>query len=78
MRSVGCPPKAQEAEDVKDNHEQDAEQDRNQHDRCRKAFHVPNVTPRSLPGRALLRPVFLTGARGSPESVDTSSGLILP
>jgi len=29
----------------KDNHEQDAEQDRNQHDRGRKSFHVPNVTP---------------------------------
>ena len=47
MRSVGCP-KAQQAEDVEDNHEQDAEQDRNQHDRCRKSFHVPNVTPRLL------------------------------
>jgi hypothetical protein len=55
MRSVGCPTKAQQAEDVEDNHEQDAEQDRNQHDRCQKSFHVPNVT-RSLPGRALLRP----------------------
>jgi hypothetical protein len=57
MRSVGCP-KAQQAEDVEDHHEQDAEQDRNQHDRGQKPFHVPNATPRCLPGRALLRPVF--------------------
>jgi hypothetical protein len=26
-------------------HEQDAEQDRNQQDRGRKSFHIPNVTP---------------------------------
>jgi hypothetical protein len=38
MRGIGCPSKAHQAEDVKDNHEQDAEQDRNQHDRCRKSF----------------------------------------
>jgi hypothetical protein len=28
-----------------------------------KVLPCPNVTPRSLPGRALLPPVFLTGAR---------------
>ena len=38
---------------VEDHHEQDTEQDRNQHDRCQKSLHVPNVTPRSRPGRAL-------------------------
>jgi hypothetical protein len=27
------------------NHEQDAKQDRDQHDRCQESFHVPNVTP---------------------------------
>jgi hypothetical protein len=48
MRSVGCP-KAQQAEDVEDNHEQNAEQDRNQHGRCRKPFHVRNATPCCLP-----------------------------
>jgi hypothetical protein len=44
MGSIGCP-EAQQAEDVKDNHEQDAEQDRNQHDRRQKSVHIPNVTP---------------------------------
>jgi hypothetical protein len=53
MRTIGCP-EAQQAEDVEDNHEQDAEQDRNQHDGCRETFHIANVTP---PGRAPIRPV---------------------
>ena len=60
MSSIGCP-KAQQAEDVEDNHEQDAEQDRNQHDRGRKSFHVPNVT--LPPGPCPAPPRLLTGAR---------------
>ena len=38
-------PEVQQAEDVEDNHERDAEQGRNQHDRGRKSSHVPDVTP---------------------------------
>ena len=38
-------PKVQQAEDVEYDHEQDTEQDRKQHDRGRKSFHIPNVTP---------------------------------
>ena len=52
-RTVGCP-EVQQAEDVEDDHEQDAEQDRNQHDGCRETFHIANVTP---PGCAPIRPV---------------------
>jgi hypothetical protein len=44
MGSIGFP-KVQQAEDVEYDHEQDAEQDRKQHDRGRKSFHIPNVTP---------------------------------
>src|SRR6185437_3498654 len=42
--SIGFP-KVQQAEDVEYDHEQDTEQDRKQHDRGRKSFHIPNVTP---------------------------------
>jgi hypothetical protein len=35
----------QQAEHVEYDHEQDTEQDRKQHDRGRKSFHIPNVTP---------------------------------
>ena len=44
MGSIGFP-KVQQAEDVEYDHEQDAEQDRKQHGRGRKSFHIPNVTP---------------------------------
>src|SRR6185437_12505913 len=42
--SIGFP-KVQQAEDVEYDHEQEAEQGRKQHDRGRKSFHIPNVTP---------------------------------
>jgi hypothetical protein len=52
MRIVGCP-KAQQAENVEDNHERDAEQDPDQHDRGRKPFHVPKrYTAPGLSGTA--------------------------
>jgi hypothetical protein len=44
MGSIGFP-KVQQAEDVEYDHEQDTEQDRKQHDRGRKSFHILNVTP---------------------------------
>jgi hypothetical protein len=44
MGRIGFP-QAQQAEDVEDHHKQDAEQARNQDDRGRKSFHIPNVTP---------------------------------
>ena len=44
MGSIGFP-QVQQAEDVECDHEQDAEQDRNQQDRGRKSFYIPNVTP---------------------------------
>jgi 3-oxoacyl-(acyl-carrier-protein) synthase len=44
MGSIGFR-QVKQAQDVEYNHEQDAEQDRNQQDRGRKPFHVPNVTP---------------------------------
>jgi hypothetical protein len=44
MGRIGFP-QVQQAEDVEYDHEQDAEQDRNQHDRGRKSFHVSNATP---------------------------------
>ena len=61
--SIGFP-KVQQAEDVEYDHEQDAEQDRNQQDRGRKSFHVPNVTPSTADW---VMPILLApGARRHP------------
>ncbi len=65
MGSIGFP-QVQRAEDVEYDHEQDAEQDRNQHDRGRKSFYVPNATPSTADCRmpTLLAP----GARRQPAT----------
>jgi len=65
MGSIGFP-QVQQAEDIEDNHEQDAEQDRNQHDRGGKSFHIPNVTP---PAADWVMPILPTpGARHHPAT----------
>lgn len=64
MGSIGFP-KVQQAEDVEYDHEQDTEQDRKQHDRGRKSFHIPNVTPSPADGGM---PILLGPGCSSPSS----------